>query len=98
MLDSLGAIKELYEASKGGEVLAAINHAAKMTTSTLPFTGFSRSQIRSIPTRYPPRSYPNLGFLGSCAVILTFRGRFFLLRSPNGYAKGRRCFNSGFNP
>ena len=52
MLDSLGAIKELYEASKGGEVLAAINHAAKMTTSTLPFTGFSRSQIRSIPTRY----------------------------------------------
>ena len=46
MLDSLGAIKELYEASKGGEVLAAINHAAKMTTTATPFTGFSRSQIR----------------------------------------------------
>ena len=63
MLDSLGAIKELYEASKGGEVLAAINHAAKMTTSTLPFTGFSRSQIRSIPTRYDVTMWePNFGF------------------------------------
>ena len=62
MLDSLGAIKELYEASKGGEVLAAINHAAKMTTSTLPFTGFSRSQIRSIPTRYDVYSFGTCGY------------------------------------
>ena len=61
MLDSLGAIKELYEASKGGEVLAAINHAAKMTISTLPFTGFSRSQIRSIPTRYDVRRARSFG-------------------------------------
>ena len=72
MLDSLGAIKELYEASKGGEVLAAINHAAKMTTSTLPFTGFSRSQIRSIPTRYDVHIEP-VRLHNACITACNFK-------------------------